>query len=274
MLETLRCWKSKTKNQIDTIGNVDHIIRTKCSDITFRNNTVEEKVALSKEILLRLTYEEQKQLIITLLQEQVINQRDRLHIWSAITGQPAQIDTGYISQHLVSLVSAIAGQGMRGKGNDLCDGSEVKSANFLDSLDKNGSSSARWNFTANNIYVMERFLEYSSLYLVSFDFNELDMIRIRVWLVDVKRHIELRERYKEWMMKLGYPKFKAEGSRPSVNFQLFPPRNRSEDSFARHGNGVNFDKLELQLDGVEGSELIFHAEETVDGLIKILKFKK
>ena len=75
---------------------------------------------------------------LLLLQEQVIDQREKLHYWRDVTSQPAQIDTGYISQHIASLITGVPGGGMRGKGDDLADGSEVKSANFLDSLDKKG----------------------------------------------------------------------------------------------------------------------------------------
>ena len=90
-------------------------------------------------------------------QEQVLEQRKKLTHWSTITAQSSQIDTGYIAQHLVSLQTQIAGQGMRGKGDDLCDGSEVKSANYLDSLDKKGAVAPRWNFNAVTIDIMERF---------------------------------------------------------------------------------------------------------------------
>ncbi len=66
-------------------------------------------------------------LALQLLQEQVVEQRRKLQHWRLITIQPAQIDTGYVGQHLVSLITGIKGGGMRGKGDDLFDGSEVKS---------------------------------------------------------------------------------------------------------------------------------------------------
>ena len=183
------------------------------------------------------------------------------------------IDTGYIGQHLVSLQTKISGQGMRGKGDDLIDGSEVKSANFLDSLDQKGATAPRWNFTANTIEIMERFLLYQSTYLLSIDRSPQKLIRVRIWKVDIRNHSILSKRYKEWMDKLGYPKLK-DTNRPSVNFQLFPPRNETNENFARHGNGRSngFSKLEIPLENVPGSELIFHAEENHDGTINIIKF--
>lgn len=74
------------------------------------------------------------------------------------------------------------------------------------------------------------------------------------------------------MNVLGYSKFASE-KEESVNFQLFPPHIRTEESFARHGNGRKngFTKLEIPLENCEGSELIFRADE-VDGKIIISKF--
>lgn len=100
--------------------------------------------------LSELNLTERQKYIVKLLKEQVINQRANLHFWRNLTGQPAQIDTGYIAQHLVSLVTGVKGGGFRGKGDDLEDGSEVKSANFLDSLDARKRVAPRWNFTCND----------------------------------------------------------------------------------------------------------------------------
>jgi len=207
-----------------------------------------------------------------LLDEQVVRQRIKLNHWSSITAQSAQIDTGYIAQHLVSLQTQIPGQGMRGKGDDLSDGSEVKSANFLDSLDKKGATAPRWNFTAVTREIMERFLDYPTLYLLSMDLNTLGNFRTRIWKVNVSRHRILQDRYREWMAKLGYPKFDNE-RKASVNFQLFPPRLGTDENFARHGNGRKngFSKLHIPLEDGIGSTKVFHAEEE-NGIITISVF--
>ena len=231
---------------------------------------VAEKVRLSNYILKKLTKDERKALAQQLLEEQVIKQRNKLNHWSSITAQSSQIDTGYIAQHLVSLQTQIAGQGMRGKGDDLSDGSEVKSANFLDSLDKKGATAPRWNFTAVTRQIMERFLEYPALYLLSMDLNSSGKFRTRIWKVDVQLDSILTKRYKLWMKELGYPKFKA-GNEQSVNFQLFPPHSGTEESYARHGNGRAFEKIQIPLENQSYAKLIFRADEE-DGNIKISKF--
>lgn len=252
--------------------NIDAIMHRITSQIPVHALPVEGKVVVAQTILTTLSLEGRKNLAMQLLQEQVIEQREKLNYWSTITAQSSQIDTGYIAQHLVSLQTQIAGQGMRGKGDDLCDGSEVKSANFLDSLDKKGAIAPRWNFTAVTRHIMERFLDYPAVYLLSMDLNSSGGFRTRIWKVDVRKHTILRNRYIEWMQKLGYPKFEANAEQ-AVNFQLFPPHSGTEENFARHGNGRanGFSKLQIPLEDCEGSELIFRADE-INGQILISQF--
>jgi hypothetical protein len=63
------------------------------------------------------------------------------------------------------------------------------------------------------------------------------------------------------MDKKGYPKFNTTDEDLSVNFQLFPPHSGTDETFARHGNGMKngFDQLEIPLENHKGSELIFRA---------------
>lgn len=222
---------------------------------------VSDRVKLSNYILKRLSRDQRMMLAKALIQEQIVDQKNLLSNWSLLTAQSSMIDTGYIAQHLVSLQTQIAGQGMRGKGDDLCDGSEVKGANFIDSLDKNGATAPRWNFNSVSVDIMERFLEYKAIFLLSIDLNPEHQYRIRIWKVEIHKHELLRARYIEWMQKLGYPKF-ADPSHKSINFQLFPPRNETNENFARHGNGRRngFEKLNIPLEDTEGSSLIFRAD--------------
>lgn len=104
------------------------------------------------------------------------------------------------------------------------------------------------------------------------DLNTQNSFRTRIWKVDVTKHTILRNRYKEWMKKLGNPKFDSD-SKKAVNFQLFPPRNMTNETFARHGNGKKngFPKLKIELENIPGAELIFQADE-IKGEIIITKF--
>jgi len=219
-----------------------------------------------------LTEEERADLTVRLLEDQVTEQRKKLHFWREITKQPAQIDTGYVAQHLVSLVTGLPGDLMRGKGLDLADGSEIKSANFLDSLDKRGAIAPRWNFLARNQNDLEAFLKYPALYLISLDLNTQQHVRARVWRVYTAKHKELSARYLEWVGKMGRPKL-LDPKRPDANFQLFPPRTGTDDDYARHGNGRDFAKLEIKLEEPPASRKIYHAEEDSSGKIKLILFK-
>ena len=250
-------------------ANADAIFNAITTELPAHNLPVDQKVGLSKSILTSLSRSERIDLSRHLIQEQVLNQRELLNKWSTITAQSSQIDTGYIAQHLVSLQTQIPGQGMRGKGDDLSDGSEVKSANFLDSLDKKGASAPRWNFTAGTVEIMERFLAYKSLYLLSMDQNPSGHFRVRIWKINIEQHDILRGRYMQWMDKLGYPKFRETVNRPSVNFQLFPPRSGTEENYARHGNNRanGFPAIRIPLEGVAGANLIFRADDTDKGVV-------
>lgn len=219
-----------------------------------------------------LNESERKTLIIKFLTDQIIEERKRLHFWRSLTNQPAQIDTGYMAQHLVSLVTGIKGGGFRGKGDDLADGSEVKSANFLDSYDAKGAIAPRWNFQCNDIQQMLSLLDYPAIYLTSIDFSPTNNIRFRVWKLNPRIHKEFNLRYSEWMKVLGYPKLSSP-ERPGVNFQLFPPRNKTNDNYARHGNDRTngFSKLKIHLENIEGSVKLFEAEVNDNKLeIKLL----
>ncbi len=260
--------KGKSQNH-DIYTIMNSIIK----QVPVHDFNVEQKVMISSYVLEKINYEERKFLAKRLLEEQVVEQRKKLNNWSAITAQSSQIDTGYIAQHLVSLQTQIAGQGMRGKGDDLRDGSEVKSANYLDSLDKKGAKEPRWNFSAGTERIMERFLEYPSVYLLSMDLNKHKRVRTRIWKVDVTKHEVLKARYTEWMEKKGYPKFKA-NKKKSVNFQLFPPHSKTEETFARHGNGRanGFSRIQIALEDPSCAKLIFRADESEDGQIFISVF--
>lgn len=253
--------------------NIGEIINVVTARVNARELSVDEKVKVSSHILKMLSKDERRTLAMYLLEEQVLQQREKLTYWSTITAQSSQIDTGYIAQHLVSLQTQIAGQGMRGKGDDLCDGSEVKSANYLDSLDKAGAVAPRWNFNAVTIEIMERFLTYPAVYLLSMDLNSQGCFRTRIWKVNVLKHTVLKQRYVEWMEKLGYPKLRGEMG-GQANFQLFPPRDGSEENYARHGNGreAGFSRIKIELeDRSLGAELVFRADEC-DGRIDISQF--
>lgn len=77
-----------------------------------------------------------------LLFELVLLPRLKAIEWSRITKQTPNIKIGYPGQHLASLITGMAGERTGARGNDLTDGSEVKSCSRIDQLDKCNSCGA------------------------------------------------------------------------------------------------------------------------------------
>jgi len=76
-----------------------------------------------------------KKLIKKLLDELVLTPRLKALEWSKITKQTPNMKIGYPGQHLASLVVGMEGSRTGARGNDIVDGSEVKSCSRVDQLD-------------------------------------------------------------------------------------------------------------------------------------------
>ena len=74
--------------------------------------------------------------IIEFINDLIIEPRKHAVKWSNITKQTAHLRVGYPGQHLASLVTGVEGQRTGARGNDLSDGSEVKTCSRVDQLDK------------------------------------------------------------------------------------------------------------------------------------------
>jgi len=83
--------------------------------------------------LITITDNEAK--IVKLLQELVLQPRLKALEWSKITKQTPNMKIGYPGQHLASLITGIEGARTGARGDDLRDGSEVKSCSRVDQLD-------------------------------------------------------------------------------------------------------------------------------------------
>lgn len=73
--------------------------------------------------------------IEVLLQELVLQPRLKALEWSKITRQTPNMKIGYPGQHLASLITGIEGSRTGARGDDLRDGTEVKSCSRVDQLD-------------------------------------------------------------------------------------------------------------------------------------------
>ena len=74
--------------------------------------------------------------IKSFINEIIIKPKHALTKWATITNQTPAAKIGYIGQHLTSLITGVPGTGTGARGDDLADGSEVKSCNKVDQVDK------------------------------------------------------------------------------------------------------------------------------------------
>src|SRR3989344_1452445 len=75
-----------------------------------------------------------KELIKECINDLYIDPRNSMRKWSKITNQTALGKFAYPSQHLSSLITGIKGVGTSARGEDLSDGTEVKSCSRADQL--------------------------------------------------------------------------------------------------------------------------------------------
>lgn len=161
-----------------------------------------------REEILQLPFEERVEYIPLLFDELFIDTWKQLKKWRDVTNQTAQPDAGYIAQHLVSVFSGIPGTLMRGKGDDLDDGSEVKTASEISGVDQ-----PRWNHTISSEEKLEEWFNQPNVYYVLIDRNDNTLIRVRIWCVKPSEDPDYRELFKRWNSE-GYS---------SSNLQMHPP---------------------------------------------------
>ncbi len=82
-----------------------------------------------------ITISDNKNRIEQLLMELVLEPRIKALVWSQITRQTPNMKIGYPGQHLASLITGVEGSRTGARGDDLIDGTEVKSCSRVDQLD-------------------------------------------------------------------------------------------------------------------------------------------
>jgi hypothetical protein len=166
--------------------------------------------------------------VAELINDLFLQTRERLLKWTPITGQSAQVDAGYIAQHLVSLVTGIPGIRRRGKGLDLTDNSEVKTANSVDGID-----APRWNVQFVSEDTMGGLLEHPFIFFVLFDHTSAASFRCRVWGVAPGTDEGFQKAFAKW----------RKGERSSRNFQLHPPIGRDDDIATNDSGNLKLPKM-------------------------------
>lgn len=193
---------------------------------------IQKGIAVRRDLLRKLTVQQQRALLEELFTDMFGELHTTLQKWAALTGQSAQVDTGYIAQFVASIVLKEPGQGFRGKGDDLADGSEVKSAANISGVDR-----PRWNHHMGTVaddnsrrakghaLRSDEYLSCPYVFYLLVDRSPNDKqlpqaIRVRGWLIDAKRDQAWRSLFQ---------KYQAEKTGASYNFQLHPPVGHDDD---------------------------------------------
>ena len=208
---------------------------------------IEQGILTRRRLLVGLSRSDQERLLKMLFLDFFANQHVILQRWSALTGQSAQVDTGYIAQFIASIVLKEPGQGFRGKGDDLADGSEVKSAANISGVDR-----PRWNHNMGRPSDDEKrkrrgqrpaWQEYLNaphvVYLLADRVVGSDPpapIRVRVWCLDAARD-------EAWRGLL--ETFVRSRKDDQYNLQLHPPVGYDDDVVVNTLGNLDFSEVLL-----------------------------
>lgn len=187
-----------------------------------------------RAVLGELSSADKQRLLEALFVDFFVDQWKTLLKWAALTGQSAQVDTGYIAQHTASILLAEPGQGFKGKGVDLLDGSEVKSAAIISGVDR-----PRWNHNLGHPgqdaarqekgrrTAPEEYLSSPNIFYLLFDRVVTNddgpqplVLRVRAWCLDGQEDTE-------WRALLG--RFIPLRTTSKYNLQLHPPVGYDDD---------------------------------------------
>lgn len=155
--------------------------------------------------------ETSEELVKECIRDLYLDPRNMIRKWSQITNQTCQIRMAYPGQHLASLITGIKGVGTAARGDDLSDGSEVKSCSRADQLSECNSCGAKvlvwqkecpickskniniktdshWIFSIKSDDELNLLLnKLPRIIAILFDkeSTETDNIRLRTWVIDV-----------------------------------------------------------------------------------------
>lgn len=127
------------------------------------------------------------------INEIIVSPKRSLKAWASITNQTPAAKIGYIGQHLASLITGVPGTGSGARGDDLADGSEVKSCNKIDQADKcrdcgarvmrfenicpecgstriNRKDDSKWLFSVRDEHELSQYLNMDRVVLILMDY--------------------------------------------------------------------------------------------------------
>jgi len=203
------------------------------------------------------------------IEEVILPQWTQLSSWNALTNQTSQLDFGYLSQHLVSLLTGIEGNNQRGKGDDMADGSEVKSASCVDADD-----TPRWNNVncggKESHEVKRKLTSMPYLFFVLLDTTQRGgrILRCRIWAVRPKEDLGFMKVALGWSAE--NDERKTESKTLKTNFQLHPPRwdkaigNLTTNTCGNLRMPLIYESLQMDIPGILVMKTMFFKPELMD----------
>ena len=156
-------------------------------------------------------------LILKLLEELVLGPRVKALSWSKVTKQTPNMKIGYPGQHLASLITGVEGARTGARGDDLRDGTEVKTCSRVDQLDSCKACKQK---------VLR--IENKCPHCGSSNIKRMDDSK---WLFGIKSEEELNLLTKEidriFLTIADYPEFSS-GDFDIIRFQAFEIWNNTE----------------------------------------------
>lgn len=153
-----------------------------------------------------------------LLSDLFIAPRKKAVEWSRLTQQTPNMKVGYPGQHLVSLITGMPGERTGARGNDLIDGSEIKSCSRVDQVDECKNKACR-----NKVLRIE-----TSCSLCGGD--QISRKNDSKWLFTIRSENDLKvltEDVNRIVLVLAdYPYF-SQGSFDDIRFEIFEIWNNS-----------------------------------------------
>ena len=161
--------------------------------------------AVSKP-LIQMDGNERGELIVELVRDLFVTPRKAISKWAHITGQTSQIRLAYPGQHLASVVTGVPGSGSAARGDDLMDGTEVKSCSRVDQLGNckeckdrvpsyaqscpncgstqiDRKTDSHWIFAIKSSDELNGLLSLPRILLVLFDGDDAGGVRVRIWRI-------------------------------------------------------------------------------------------
>ncbi len=185
------------------------------------------------------------------ISEIIVSPKQNLHKWASITNQTPAAKIGYIGQHLASLITGIPGTGSGARGDDLSDGSEVKSCNKIDQVDKckecksrvlrfeekcpvcgsdkiDRKEDSKWLFSVRDERELKQYLHLNRIFLLLMDypnfkehnFNDIRISSYEIYPQDRRMKV-FCELIKNHYYKIFLPKLEANDHTNPMNLHPF-----------------------------------------------------